>query len=375
MKAQVSVGGEPSDAFEVKHGVKQGCVLAPTRFSLYLTAVLETIDEGLNRGVFIRTRTDGKLFNLARLRAHTKTLEMCIRELLYADDSALVTNNAVDMQQIVDRFSSAAVMFGLKINISKTELFYQPPPMSIELPETIMVHDEPLKTTESFIYLGWKVTNTNSADLEVEKRIQSTTKAYGTLQKRLLSCHDISTKTKMKVYSVAVIPCLLYSIECTTLYRRHIMALTRLQLRQIRYILNIKWRDRVPDVEVLRRAHTVSVEALVTVGQLRWAGHVRRMANNRLPKAVFYSELRQGKRSHGRQNLRFKDVLKRHMKKTGISHDTWEEEAAQRVKWRGLLRKATSAVEEQRQQEYQRAHAQRHSAATSSSFQCNKCQR
>ena len=158
--------------------------------------------------------------------------------------------------------------------------------------------------------------------------------------------NDISTKTKVKVYSVAVIPCLLYSIECTTLYRRHIMALTRLQLRHLRYILNIKWQDRVPDVEVLRRAHTVSVEALVTVAQLRWVGHVQRMANNRLPKAVFYWELRQGKRSHGGQKLWFKDVLKRHMKKTGISHDTWEE-AAQKVKWRGLLRKATSAVEEQ----------------------------
>ena len=275
---------------------------------------------------------------------------MCIRELLYADDSALVANNAVDMQQIVDRFSSAASMFGLKINISKTELLYQPPPMSIELPETITVHDEPLKTTESFTYLGSTVTKTKSADLEVERRIQSATKAYGALQKRLWSCHDISTKTKVKVYSVAVIPCLLYSIECTSLYRRHIMALTRLQLHHLRYILNIKWRGRVPEVEVLQRAHTVSVEALVTVARLRWAGHVRRMANNRLPKAVFYSELRQGKRSHGGQKLRFKDVLKRHMKKTGISHVTWgEEEAAQRVKWRGLLRKATSAVEEQRQ--------------------------
>ena len=111
------------------------------------------MNEELNRGVFIRTRTDGKLFNLARLRAHTKTLEMCItiRELLYADDSALVANNAIDMQQIVDRFSSAAVMFGLKINISKTELLYQPPQMSIELAETITVHDEPLKTTESHL--------------------------------------------------------------------------------------------------------------------------------------------------------------------------------------------------------------------------------
>ena len=130
MKALVSVGGVPSDAFVVNHGVKQGCVLAPTLFSLYLTAVLETMNAGINGGVFLRTRTDGKLFNLARLRAHTKTLKMRIRELLYADDSALVANNAVDIQQIVDRFSSAAALFGLMINISKTELLFQPPPMS-----------------------------------------------------------------------------------------------------------------------------------------------------------------------------------------------------------------------------------------------------
>ena len=276
-----------------------------------------------------------------------------------------MANNAVDMQQIVDRFSSAADMFGLKINTSKTELLYQPPPMSIEPPETTTVHDEPLKSTESFTYLGSTVTNTNSADLEVERRIQSATKAYGALQKRLWSCHDISTKTRVKVYSVAVISCLLYSIECTTLYRRHVMALTRFQLRHLRSILNIKWQDRILDFEVLHRAQTASVEALITVSQLRWAGHVRRMANSRLPKAVFYSELSQCKRSHGGQKLRFKDVLKRHMKKTRIPHDTWKEEANQRVKWRRLLRKASSAVEEQRQQEYQRADVRRHSVATS----------
>ena len=52
----------------------------------------------------------------------------------------------------------------------------------------------------------------------------------------------------------------------------------------------------------------------VLKAQLRWAGHVQRMASNRFSKAVFYLELRQGKRSHGGQKLRFKDVLKRHMK-------------------------------------------------------------
>ena len=92
---------------------------------------------------------------------------MCIRELPYADDSALVANNAVDicMQQIVDRSSSAADMLGLKIIISKTELLYQPPPMSIELPETITVHDN--RAGLSLTCMGSTVTNINSAGLEV----------------------------------------------------------------------------------------------------------------------------------------------------------------------------------------------------------------
>ena len=114
MKAQVSVSSKPSDAFVVNHSVKRGCVLAPTLFSLYLTAVLDTMNEGLDKGVFLRTKTDGKLFNLAQISAHTKTQEICIRELLYADDSALVASNATDLQQIVDRFSFAADMFDLK---------------------------------------------------------------------------------------------------------------------------------------------------------------------------------------------------------------------------------------------------------------------
>ena len=43
-------------------------------------------------GVFIRTRSDGQLFNLDRLRANTITRELCIRELLFAEDAAIVAH-------------------------------------------------------------------------------------------------------------------------------------------------------------------------------------------------------------------------------------------------------------------------------------------
>ena len=76
MAGSVSVGGTITDPFEISHGLKQGCVLAPTLFTLFLGAVLSAKSEHLSMGVFIRTRTDGQLFNLARLRANTKTRDL-----------------------------------------------------------------------------------------------------------------------------------------------------------------------------------------------------------------------------------------------------------------------------------------------------------
>ena len=64
---------------------------------------------------------------------------------------------------------------------------------------------------------------------------------------------------------------------------------------------------------------------------------------------MLYLELRSGKRSQGEQKLlRFKDIIKRNMKKGGVLQDIWEETATDRDKWRGMLRKATLAIEEER---------------------------
>jgi hypothetical protein len=72
MKAKVSVSGFISEEFEVNKGVKQGGPAAPTFFTLFLTAILNLLAQVTQEGVYIRTRSDGKLFNLSRLKAFTK---------------------------------------------------------------------------------------------------------------------------------------------------------------------------------------------------------------------------------------------------------------------------------------------------------------
>ncbi|KAG6930718.1 hypothetical protein G0U57_003012, partial [Chelydra serpentina] len=66
MKGTVLYDGSSSDAFDIHSGVKQGCVLAPTLFGIFFAALLKRAFGNSTEGVYLHTRSDGRLFNLAR---------------------------------------------------------------------------------------------------------------------------------------------------------------------------------------------------------------------------------------------------------------------------------------------------------------------
>ena len=90
------------------------------------------------------------------------------------------------------------------------------------------------------------------------------------------------------------------------------------------------------------------IRALLLRSQLRWAGHVCRMDDARLPKRLLYGELVTGKRHLGRPKLRYKDALKASLKRCNISPSAFEELASDRVVWRSTVRAAVTKWEEWR---------------------------
>ena len=120
MMVNVSVGGEVSESFNVTNGVKQGCVLAPMLFSIFLSAMLDEAFRDMGDGIYIQSRQSADLLNVAHFRANTTTTRILMRELLFTDESALVTHPAEEMQKILDAFSDVSKKFGQKINIKKT---------------------------------------------------------------------------------------------------------------------------------------------------------------------------------------------------------------------------------------------------------------
>ena len=158
---RVRIAGTLSKPFEIKNGVKQGCVLAPTLFSIFFSAVVNqafTSTEDNGESVYIRTRSSGSLFDIKRLRSNTLVTTKIVRELLFADDAALVAHSERALQKITSCFVKATELFGLVVSLQKTVVLHQPSSQTPNPPPDIRVGDNTLTVVDSFPYLGSIIT-------------------------------------------------------------------------------------------------------------------------------------------------------------------------------------------------------------------------
>ncbi|KAJ8367192.1 hypothetical protein AAFF_G00324350 [Aldrovandia affinis] len=89
----LSNSGSESELFTMETGVKQGCIIAPTLFAIFISAILHLIGQELPQGIPILYRTDGRLFNLNRFKAKSKvSTTIIIIELQYTDNIAITAH-------------------------------------------------------------------------------------------------------------------------------------------------------------------------------------------------------------------------------------------------------------------------------------------
>jgi hypothetical protein len=286
--ARVINDGSYSREFQVTNGAKQGCVLAPTLFSIFFSVVLHDAFKDVEKGIKVRYRTSGGIFNLRRFQAKSKMSSMLARELLFADDCALAAHSFDDIQYIVDKFNRSCKRFGLCISLKKTEVIFQPKPGSRYTPSPILINRKPLVYVDSFKYLGSVLSSDTSIDSEISSRISKASLAFGRLDQRLWKRHEISLTTKLSVYRAIVLSILLYGCETWTILNRNLKKLESFHMRCLRRICGIKWQDMTPNTEVLLRSKMYGIQYYIMKSQFRWTGYVIRIEDDRIPKKLFY---------------------------------------------------------------------------------------
>ena len=230
-----------------------------------------------------------------------------MKKLLYADYLALVTNGKQELQETMEEWNSLFIKHGLKLNLEKTEVLHighQKEELDIELEGNI------LNQRDSFVYLGGAVCGDGKAEREVRRRVQAGANARRAVE-GVMADRRIAKRLKGKVMSTCVTPTCLYGTETLALTELQQHRLQVCENNWVRKIARVTRADRRRMVE-LREETGVQrslIERLVR-SRLQWAGHVERMADERLPKRA--AELREhGKMRRGRPILRWEDCVKK----------------------------------------------------------------
>ena len=142
----------------------------------------------------------------------------------------------------------------------------------------------------------------------------------------------ISLKTKAFLYRTTVMTKLLYGAESWTCTQDEYARLNAFHTKRLR-ILAGKKRDEIRNVDLLKRAGMQPLENYVRYYRLRWAGHVRRMDDSRLPKRILFGELAEGSRGRGRPRKNWMDSLNEDCGKVGIPASRWVQSAKDRLLW------------------------------------------
>ena len=291
-------------------------------------------------------------------------------------------NQRKKLQGAVDRMSKECDNFQLTISTKKTEIVHQPSPGKPYSEPTITVNGQKLQVVDKFTYLGSTFSRAVHIDDDVTARTAKASVAFGRLRTIVWERNGIRLDTKLKVYKAVVLPTLLYACETWRVYQRHAKTLNHFHLSCLRKILKIRWQDKIPDTEVLKKAKMQSVDTLLKLAQLRWTGHVTGMPDEWLPKKVLYGELQEETRSKGGKKKRYKITLKVSLKDFNIPTEPWEQAAQDQAKWRCLINKGASQIEAKRICEAERKRKERKARAkgpssdsAQSEFTCSICNR
>ena len=183
----------------------------------------------------------------------------------------------------VDAVATATSKFGLKSNIKKTEVMFQPNSTTTRV-EDINVDDTTLNPVQEFTYLGCIIAGDGYIEAELQKRMSKARMYFRRLRERLWNNHSVSIRVKGKIFRAIIISILLYRADTWRVYMSHVKKLHAFMMIHIRSIMNIKWQDKVTNIKVLNRAGHTAIEDLLIRKNLRWIGHHLRMPTYRLPR-------------------------------------------------------------------------------------------
>jgi len=326
-RACVRINRMETSFFEVNNGLRQGCVMSPGLFNLFIDKVVRLMER---EGKGVRMRDQHDIWN--------------VNMLLYADDVVLLSESQRDLKVLVDEFVKCCDELGLRVNAGKSKVLWMKNGESIDRvvdggdESLIKVGRERLEWVNSFKYLG---VNFEGGDVcegdEVGYRIREGEKVLGGLRD-IWKRGRLTREVKKKMFEGCCVPVVMYGSEVWRLNARKRKKVEVFEMKGLRAVCGVSRRDRVRNVRIKEQcAWGRGMIERAEQSMLRWFGHVCRMNDGRLAKKVLISEV-EGVRGRGRPRGGWVSGVKELLRDRGLG---WEEGlrlTEDRNEWKRVVR-------------------------------------
>ena len=181
-----------SDYFNIAVGLRQGEIISPILFSLFVEDIEMYLQNRNSKGIVIQ--------------------DMCLILLLFADDMVVIGETPEDLQLSIDHLHNYCETWGLEVNTAKTKVVVFRKRGGLKHNEKWIYADEYLDVVNDFNYLGVTLNYTGNFNLNSQTLYGKGLKALNNLLSNLKK-YECKPRVALQLVDAFVSPIITYGCE------------------------------------------------------------------------------------------------------------------------------------------------------------------